>query len=85
MDTPASCLENEKGHYEATFENPSFTVQISEENSVEIPDTMIEGLSTGAIVGIATGSTAFAGIGGFSIVWFIVKKRSFADLLHLFK
>ncbi|MBP3606569.1 MAG: carbohydrate-binding domain-containing protein [Clostridia bacterium] len=44
-----------------------------------------KGLSAGAIVGIAAGSAAVAGVGGFSLVWFVIKKKSFADLLGVFK
>ena len=43
------------------------------------------GLGTGAIVGIATGSAVVLGTGGFSLVWFVIKKKSLADLLALFK
>ncbi len=43
------------------------------------------GLSGGAIAGIAVGSTAVAGVGAFSIVWFAVKKKSFADLIAAIK
>ena len=42
-------------------------------------------LSTGAIVGIVIGSVAVAGIGGFALVWFVIKKKSFADLVAVFK
>ena len=38
------------------------------------------GLSGGAIAGIVIGSVAVAGIGGFAIFWFAVKKKTFADL-----
>jgi len=44
-----------------------------------------DGLSGGAIAGIVVGCVAVAGIGGFSVVWFIVKKKSFADLIAIFK
>ena len=44
-----------------------------------------KGLSGGAIAGIVVGSIAVAGIGGFSVVWFVVKKKSFADLIAIFK
>ena len=43
-----------------------------------------KGLSGGAIAGIVVGSVAVVGIGGFSVVWFIVKKKSFADLIAIF-
>lgn len=44
-----------------------------------------DGLSGGAIAGIAVGSTAVVGIGGFSLIWFVIKKKSWADLLVIFK
>lgn len=43
------------------------------------------GLSGGAIAGIAVGSVAVAGLGGFSLFWFDIKKKKFADLIALFK
>lgn len=49
------------------------------------PPAKNEGLSGGAIAGIVTGSAAVAGLGGFSIVWFAVKKKTFADLIASFK
>lgn len=44
-----------------------------------------DGLGTGAIVGIAAGSAAVFGVGGFSLFWFVIKKKSWADLLRAFK
>jgi len=44
-----------------------------------------DGLGTGAIVGIVIGSVAVVGIGGFAIFWFVIKKKSWADLLAIFK
>ncbi|MBR2480408.1 MAG: hypothetical protein IKB56_03780, partial [Clostridia bacterium] len=41
-----------------------------------------------AIAGIAVGATAGAvglGAGGFAIFWFVVKKKSLAELLAIFK
>ncbi len=43
------------------------------------------GLSDGAIAGIAVGSVAVAGVGGFSVFWFVIKKKKFADLIAIFK
>lgn len=43
------------------------------------------GLSGGAIAGIVIGSVAVAGLGGFSLFWFVIKKKKFADLIALFK
>ena len=39
-----------------------------------------EGLSGGAVAGIVIGLAAVAGIGGFAVLWFAVKKKTFADL-----
>ena len=43
------------------------------------------GLGTGAIVGIVVGSVVVLGLGGFALVWFVIKKKSFADLVAVFK
>lgn len=43
------------------------------------------GLSGGAIAGIAVSSVAVAGVGGFSVFWFVIKKKKFADLIAIFK
>lgn len=37
-------------------------------------------ISGGAIAGIVIGSVLLAGIGGFAVLWFAVKKKTFADL-----
>ncbi len=44
-----------------------------------------KGLSGGAIAGIVIGSVLLAGIGGFAIFWFAVKKKTFADLIAAIK
>ena len=43
------------------------------------------GLGAGAIIGIVCGSVAALGIGGFALFWFVIKKKSFADLIAVFK
>ena len=50
-----------------------------------IPPAKKDGLSGGAIAGIVTGSAAVAGLGGFAVLWFVVKKKTFADLISSFK
>ena len=42
------------------------------------------GLSGGVIAGIVIGSIAGIGIGGSAIFWFLIKKKSFADLIAIF-
>ena len=49
------------------------------------PPAKKDGLSGGAIAGIVIGSVAVAGIGGFAIFWFVVKKKTFADLIAAIK
>ena len=49
---------------------------------IELPR---DGLGTGAIVGIALGSVAVVGLGGFSLAWFGIKKKTRADLVRIFK
>lgn len=49
------------------------------------PPAKKDGLSGGAIAGIVIGSVAVAGIGGFAIFWFAVKKKTFEDLITAIK
>ena len=49
------------------------------------PPAKKDGLSGGAIAGIVIGSVAVAGIGGFAVLWFAVKKKTFADLIAAIK
>jgi hypothetical protein len=52
---------------------------------MNVGGTPDEGLGAGAIVGIVIGSVAVVGVGGFALVWFVIKKKSWADLLAVFK
>ena len=49
------------------------------------PDVDNDGLSGGAIAGIVAGSVVVVSIGGFSLFWFAIKKKSWAELLKVFK
>ena len=49
------------------------------------PPAKKDGLSGGQIAGIVIGSVAVAGIGGFAVLWFAVKKKTFADLIAAIK
>ncbi len=44
------------------------------------PPAKKDGLSGGQIAGIVIGSVAVAGIGGFAVLWFAVKKKTFEEL-----
>ena len=50
--------------------------------SVTIP--MKGGLPTGATVAITAGSTLVATSGIFSLIWFVIKRKSLAELLSIF-
>lgn len=56
--------------------------QICDECAAELPK---DGLSGGAIAGIAVGSTAAVGVSGFSLFWFVIKKKKWSDLVGIFK
>ena len=54
-------------------------------NTPDDPSDDKNGLGAGAIVGIVIGSVAVAGVGGFALFWFVIKKKSFADLIAVFR
>ena len=85
------CWQDETGKIVSTEKSYTFTVNgettltaVYEDKSSgggEItPPAKKDGLSGGQIAGIVIGSVAVAGIGGFAIFWFAVKKKTFADL-----
>ena len=49
------------------------------------PEPQPIGLSAGAIVGIILAVVVVGGVGGFAIFWFVVKKKTWADFVALFK
>ena len=55
------------------------------EDVPEVKPNKNEGLSGGAIAGIVVGSIAVLGVGGFGIYWFVVRKKTFADLVAAIK
>ena len=67
----------------------SYTFKVTEATTLtavyEDAHVAKKGLSGGAIAGIVIGSVAVAGIGGFAIFWFAVKKKTFADLIAAIK
>ena len=65
-------------------DNPNNTPD-NPNNTPDVPTDDKGGLGAGAIVGIVAGSVAVLGIGGFSIFWFVIKKKKFADLIAIFK
>ena len=45
------------------------------------PPAKKDGLSGGQIAGIVIGSVAVVGVGGLAIFWFVIKKKTFAELV----
>ena len=62
----------------------SYTFTVTEEMTLTAVYEAIlpakKGLSGGQVAGIVIGSVLLAGIGGFAIFWFAIKKKTFADL-----
>ena len=54
-----------------------------ESEKVVIPEK--GGLPAGATVAITAGSTVAVGTGGFSLLWFVIKKKKWSDLIAIFK
>ncbi len=88
--------EGVKGHKDCDFCHKHFGADGNEITDLTIAKLTIGGeepgkepekggLSTGAIVGITVGTVAVAEIGGFSIFWFAIKKKKFADLIAAIK
>jgi hypothetical protein len=65
-------------------DNPSNTPD-NPGNTLNDPSGDKGGLGAGAIVAIVIGSVLVIGIGGFAIFWFVIKKKSFAELIAVFK
>ena len=79
--------KDESGEIVSTQKEYTFTVAEGRTLTAVYEDAPVvkEGLSGGAIAGIVIGSVAVAGIGGFAIFWFAVKKKTFADLIAAVK
>ena len=79
--------KDESGEIVSTDKSYTFTVAEGRTLTAVYEDAPVEkeGLSGGAIAGIVIGTLLFAGIGGFAIFWFAVKKKNFNDLGEAFK
>ena len=70
--------------------NVELVAQWKDSSTPVTPDEPVKpqkpkGLSGGAIAGIVIGSVVVAGLGGFAVFWFVIKKKTFADLIAVFK
>lgn len=74
--------KDESGEIVSTDKSYKFTVSAETTLTAVYEDAPVakKGLSGGAIAGIVIGTLLLAGIGGFAIFWFAVKKKTFADL-----
>ena len=73
--------KDESGKIVSTKKVYTFTVTGETTLTAVYEDKPVKkGLNGGAIAGIVIGSVVVAGLGGFAIVWFAVKKKTFADL-----
>ena len=82
-DESGKIVSTEKSYKFTVSEEKTLTAVYEDKSSGggEItPPAKKDGLSGGQIAGIVIGSVAVAGIGGFAIFWFAVKKKTFADL-----
>jgi hypothetical protein len=53
--------------------------------NTEDPTDDNDGLPTGAIIAIVAGSVVVGGAGIFALVWFVIKKKTWAEFLAIFK
>lgn len=74
--------KDESGEIVSTDKSYTFTVAEGRTLTAVYEDAPVakKGLSGGQIAGIVIGTLLLAGIGGFAIFWFAVKKKTFADL-----
>ena len=82
-DESGEIVSTEKSYTFTVSEEKTLTAVYEDKSSGggEItPPAKKDGLSGGQIAGIVIGSVAVAGIGGFAIFWFAVKKKTFTDL-----
>ena len=83
QDENGEIVSTEKSYKFTVSEGKTLTAVYDDKSSDggEItPPAKKDGLSGGQIAGIVIGTLLFAGIGGFAIFWFAVKKKTFADL-----
>ena len=59
-------------------------IEADPEPEVE-PEPAKAGLPAGAVVAIVIASVLVAGVGGFAVVWFVVKKKTWADFVQATK
>ena len=79
QDASGKIVSTEKSYKFTVLEEKTLTAVYEDAPAAK------KGLSGGAIAGIVIGTLLLAGIGGFAIFWFAVKKKTFADLVTAIK
>ncbi len=88
QDASGNIVSTDKNYTFNVAEERTLTAVYDDMSSGEgeiTPPAKKDGLSGGQIAGIVIGTLLFAGIGGFAIFWFAVKKKNFKDLGEAFK
>ncbi len=88
QDASGNIVSTEKSYKFTVSEGKTLTAVYEDKPSDEgeiTPPAKKDGLSGGQIAGIVIGTLLFAGIGGFAIFWFAIKKKNFKDLGEAFK
>ena len=66
-------------------DNPENPANPENPTDPEEPAENKGGLGAGAIVGIVIGSLLLVSVGGYAILWFVIRKKTFAELIDVFK
>jgi hypothetical protein len=79
--------EGTKAHKDCAVCLKHFDTDGNEIVDLTIPklDPTHDGLGAGAIVAIVVGSVVVGGAGIFALVWFVIKKKTWAEFLAIFK
>ena len=88
QDASGNIVSTDKSYKFTVSEEKTLTAvydDVSSGGGEITPPAKKDGLSGGQIAGIVIGTLLFAGIGGFAIFWFAVKKKNFKDLGEAFK
>lgn len=64
---------------------PGTTPGTDDPNTPDDPTDDEGGLGAGTIVAIVIGSVVVVGVGGFALFWFVIKKKTWAEFLAIFK
>ena len=85
----STLMEDGKEYYFTVQVVVNGDVQLDRAYSAIVSNKPVEaartGLGAGAIVGIVLASVVVAGCGVFAVVWFVVKKKTWADFVAVFK